>query len=231
MKQETEEQSATTKAVPAYVPYRSFRNFIDGLKQGIPSRIDRSVMASMSGALQSQLTAALRFLGLISPNGLPGEFLPKLVNSEGPERVRVLRDILHASYPFLFRGFDLKTATPRMVEEQFSAAGASGGTIAKCLSFFMAAAKEAEIPVSPHLKNARGTRTTRPGRRTNREASAQANGGNGLSAPVTTDASSMTWQQLLLSKFPSFDPAWPDDVKSKWFSAFDQLMKHGEKKD
>jgi len=29
----------------------------------------------------------------------------------------------------------------------------------------------------------------------------------------------------LLSKFPTFDPAWPDDVKSKWFNAFDKLMK------
>jgi hypothetical protein len=33
------------------------------------------------------------------------------------------------------------------------------------------------------------------------------------------------WPQLLLSKFPTFDPAWPDDVKSKWFNAFDKLMK------
>jgi hypothetical protein len=33
-----------------------------------------------------------------------------------------------------------------------------------------------------------------------------------------------SWQQLLLSKFPSFDPAWPDDVKTKWFEGFNQLM-------
>jgi hypothetical protein len=28
----------------------------------------------------------------------------------------------------------------------------------------------------------------------------------------------------LLSKFPALDPAWPDDVKAKWFEAFDRLM-------
>lgn len=33
------------------------------------------------------------------------------------------------------------------------------------------------------------------------------------------------WAEQLLAKFPQFDPAWPDDVKSKWFDAFDRLMK------
>ena len=27
-----------------------------------------------------------------------------------------------------------------------------------------------------------------------------------------------------MSKFPQFDPAWPDDVKIKWFDAFKQMM-------
>ena len=69
-------------AVPPYVPYRSFRNFIDTLKQGIPARIDRSVMGTMSGALQSQLTTTLKYLDLIAPTGQPKEALAKLVNSE-----------------------------------------------------------------------------------------------------------------------------------------------------
>jgi hypothetical protein len=29
----------------------------------------------------------------------------------------------------------------------------------------------------------------------------------------------------LLAKFPDFDPAWPDDIKAKWFSGFDTFMK------
>jgi hypothetical protein len=31
--------------------------------------------------------------------------------------------------------------------------------------------------------------------------------------------------KLLLDKFPGFDPAWPDEVKIKWFAAFDELLK------
>jgi len=30
------------KSLPPYVSYRTFRNFIDGLQTGMPSRIDRS---------------------------------------------------------------------------------------------------------------------------------------------------------------------------------------------
>jgi hypothetical protein len=32
---------------------------------------------------------------------------------------------------------------------------------------------------------------------------------------------------MLLSKFPDFDPTWADDIKIKWFSAFDELLKKG----
>ena len=33
---------------------------------------------------------------------------------------------------------------------------------------------------------------------------------------------------MLLSKFPSFDPSWPDDVKAKWFEGFDRLLNMGD---
>ena len=34
----------------------------------------------------------------------------------------------------------------------------------------------------------------------------------------------MSWQQMLLAKFPSFDPAWSTEVQAKWFDAFERLM-------
>ncbi|MFZ0481139.1 MAG: hypothetical protein WAL71_18515 [Terriglobales bacterium] len=212
-------------AVPPYVPYRSFRNFIDSLKQGIPGRIDRSVMASMSGAIQSQLTAALRYMGLIKPTGQPSDTLPRLVNSEGPERIKIMREIVTTSYKFLFDGFDVKTATPRMLEEQFSAMGASGGTLSKCMNFFLAAAKEGGIETSPHLKPQRGPRQARTRQRVSRIADA---GIEGQSPVIITEGEGeVSWAQMLLSKFPSFDPSWPDEVKVKWFDGFHRLMRQG----
>ena len=44
-----------------------------------------------------------------------------------------------------------------------------------------------------------------------------------LDIPGNKDAN--TWADLLLSKFPTFDPNWPDEVKLKWFDGFERLMK------
>jgi len=223
-----ESAPAATRAVPPYSPYRSFRNYIDSLKQGIPARIDRSVMPSMSGALQSQITATLRYFELITPSGVPTPALPVLVNSEGPERAKTLRQLLHSSYRFLFdkATFDLMAATPRMLEEQFAHTGASGGTVDKCVMFFLAAAKEAQIELSPHLKNQRGNRDyrTKTVSRTVRMPFSV----DSASATNGFENSELSWEQMLLSKFPSFDPAWPDEVKSKWFDGFHRLMRVGK---
>lgn len=217
------EQQSQQQAVPPYVPYRTFHNFIDSLKQAIPSRIDRSVMPSMSGALQSQLTAGLRYLGLIGQTGQPSPALSQLVHSEGPERANILRSIVGKAYPFLFDHFDLKTATPRMVEEQFAKAGASGGTIDKCVLFFLSAAKEAGIELSPHLKGNRPRVQRRP-------RSSRSSLTDGITeapgfGPDSSEPAEISWAQMLLSKFPSFDPAWPDEVKAKWFDGFHRLMR------
>jgi hypothetical protein len=220
-------ENSAPKLVPPYVPYRSFRNFIDSLKQGIPARIDRSVMSSYSGALQSQLATALRYLGLTSETGHPTEMLAVLVNTEGHTRAQALKTVLTTCYPFLFKPFDLKSATPRMVEEQFAAQGASGGTLDKCMLFFLSAAKEAGIEVSPHLKNTRGPRAQRSRNGLRRNPA--------VVTPASEDdfaengaATNMSWKQMLLSKFPSFDPSWSPEVQAKWFEMFGNLMKQGE---
>jgi hypothetical protein len=48
---------------------------------------------------------------------------------------------------------------------------------------------------------------------------------NQTTALGSGSASVNVWAEQLLSKFPQFDPAWPDEVKLKWFDAFDRLMK------
>ena len=58
--------------IPPYVAYRTFRNFLVQLeKQGLPGRIDRSVLSHKSGTVQSQLLLALEFLGLIPVDEIP----------------------------------------------------------------------------------------------------------------------------------------------------------------
>lgn len=229
--EKTAKQSAL--AVPPYLSFKTFSSFIQGLKVGIPTRIDRSVLNTMSGAVQGHLMSALRYLGLVSAHAVTTEKLASLVNSEGPERERVLSGILKEGYPFLFAEptFDLQRATTGQLEEAFRKVGASGETIRKCVAFFLAAAKAAGITVSPYIKTSGITRA--PSNRSRKttslnnsvDLSPQPDGF--LASTVPPPAS---WAQMLLAKFPSFDPAWSDDVKAKWFESFERLMKAGEEK-
>ena len=218
--------------VPPYVPYKTFRNFIDSLRQGMPGRIDRSLMGTLAGGTQAQLLSALRYLGLITEHGTPTERLTRLVHSEGSERQAALRDALTSAYPSLFDSedhFKLETATAHQFEEQFKRLNIRGDTVRKAQAFFIAAAKDADVPLSRYVSG-RG-----PGRPASKAPRPRVvNAGRTSRKPDETPPSNPpapqapTWAQLLLSKFPSFDPAWSPEVQSKWFDAFDRLMRQGQ---
>lgn len=221
----TETKETEKRSLPPYVSYRTFKSFIESLRVAMPGRIDRSLMGTMSGAIQSQVLSSLGYLDLISPKGIPKEKLNRLVNSEGPDRQKVLKEVLSNSYPFMSEsGFDLERATSRQLEEQFAKLGASGDTIRKGVAFFISAAKDAALSLSPFF-----AKKSKVGRKTTLRTKSKTKERKRTDEDLETQQSEqISWSQLLLSKFPSFDPAWPDDVKSKWFDAFGELMKKGE---
>jgi hypothetical protein len=148
------------KAAPPYVAYKTLSNFLDRFKQGLPGRIDRGLMASMSGAAQSQVTTALRYLGMISENSIPTPLMRRYVTGEEADRKAALREMLEASYPFIFDGqFDLSSATASQLREQFAEhTSATGETLGRCMSFLKDAAQDADIHVSPFIRQGK-TRT------------------------------------------------------------------------
>ncbi len=216
------------KALHPYISFKTLINLIEKLGPGIPGRIDRSLMDTISGGAQVQLMSALKFLDLIQEGGVPTDKLRRLVNSEGAERQEALKTIIKSPYSFLFDNFSLDTATVHQLQEQFKNTGASGETVRKCIKFFLDAAKEAEIPLSPYVKKmqkssggvsrTRKALSKRPSNKSKSESP----------APAQTETMEISWAKLLLSKFPSFDPAWSSEVQKKWFDAFDQLMKRGQ---
>lgn len=220
-----------SRLLPPYVTLVSLMNFIDGLKRGMPGQIDRSLMKTMSGSMQTQMMSALKYLDLIDTSGHAQDYLTRLVNSEGAERTQVLRELLVNSYPFLFNGFDLSKATSSQFRQKFTEAGASGDSVRKCISFFLSAAKDAGIEVSPYIaETVRQPNDGKPRKASTKQAARGER--SPIKAPVQEQpapgAAPISWEQLLLSKFPSFDPAWPDDVKKEWFTAFHQMMKMGK---
>lgn len=165
----TPENGGGKQAIPPYLSHKTFNSFIEGLAKGIPARIDRSVMGSLSGTAQAHLLHALRYLNLIDAEGVPTEKLNQLASAQEAEKQKILREILNSAYPFVFNsGIDLQRCTSKQIEEAFAKTGASSETLRKTLSFFLATAKQAGLSLSPHIKRARRPRGT--GVRTRRAA-------------------------------------------------------------
>lgn len=146
--------SETKKAdSPPYIAFSTFIKFINGLSEtGIPSRIDKSLLGTMSGANQSALISTLKWFNLIDDVGAHGPQLEGFVNA-GDERGVLLRAMLSEAYEFMADGsINLAKATGAQLEEKFRAYGLSGSTIVKAMAFFLSACKEAGIQVSAHIK-------------------------------------------------------------------------------
>jgi hypothetical protein len=156
-------EKADKKPLPPYLSFTTLTNFIEGLGVNMPTRIDKSLMKSMSGAAQSALISALDYLGL-KKGDKPTDALVGLASAQGDERAKQWDSLIRNSYGFLFTdGFDLGRATQGELDERFRTQGVSGSTIGKCVSFFTAAAQVAGITLSPHFKQikSRAPRTSR----------------------------------------------------------------------
>ena len=152
---------------PPYTSYRTFRTFIEDLREhGLPSRVDRSVLTRFSGVVGMQLTHALRFLGLIEDDGRPTQRLRELVNAEDAGRWReTLLDLLRREYAPLF-AIDLESATPSHFHDTFRKAfPAADAVVQKCVTFFLYAANDAGLTMSPRVLKGRKPRSTSPRRR------------------------------------------------------------------
>ena len=153
-----------TPITPPYVSFTTFRSLISWLEtEGVPHRFDRSFWhAKFSGSTGTQLVAALRFLGLLSGD-TPQSDLERLVRASRPERQQMLTRLLSDSYHSV-RFDELPRATPAMVREQFASYPVDGNTLRKAVSFFVNAAKEADIPLSNAVRKmarSKGARSRR----------------------------------------------------------------------
>jgi hypothetical protein len=142
-----------TKTLPAYAPYGTFKNFIESLKtDGIPARIDKTVMGSLAGGTQSHLSSALKFLELIDADGTPQDSLDALVKAHGGEEWSdTLAKIVTDAYSPVIGDLMLKSASPGQLTDRFRTTALDGATLDKAMRFYLQAMKDAKIPHSSHL--------------------------------------------------------------------------------
>jgi hypothetical protein len=154
------------KRVPPYLPFKTFLSSLDALSHGVPPRIDRTLWRSQSGVTQGLIMNAYRFFGLVDDN--PGandsstQELDQLAKHT-EKRPETLRGLIEAQYSEVLENHDLTKMTMKMLEDAFEKAfSVGGGTKQKAITFFLKAAKFADMPLSPYLTSQlRATRKKR----------------------------------------------------------------------
>ena len=151
---DTEDSSETKYPTAAYVSFKTFQSGVQSLRgHGLPERIDRSVWLSKSGADQTGLLSAFRFLGLIDSKNVVQPTLRKLVDvsEASASEKEILEGILRVSYAKLFDKLNLETITPTQFTEAIGEYGPTGSTRDRAERFFMKAAKYCDIKMSGRL--------------------------------------------------------------------------------
>ncbi|MDV2494663.1 MAG: DUF5343 domain-containing protein [bacterium] len=141
--------------VPPYVSYATFSNAISSFAEhGVPAQIDRSVLGRLSGGVQRHLIAAFRFMGLIDDDNRPTDELRQYAKGDTKTRQKILTEILRSRYD---RQLEiLHDGTIQQLTSSFDNVKAKQSVKAKCITFFLKAARDAGFPVSPHIES--GTR-------------------------------------------------------------------------
>lgn len=139
---------------PPYATFGSFTGLFNRLRDtSVPSRIDPSVFGNASGSVSYSVIAALKFLKLIDEDGRPSAAFVEYATASDEKRGALLKNIIEAGYPSLFSdGINLAKATASEFDEHIRKAyDVKGSTVDKIAAFFLAAAAQAEIELSPHL--------------------------------------------------------------------------------
>lgn len=216
--------TSPTPAIPPYVPYRTFRNFLEFLREGVPARIDRSVWGQrVSGSTGIQLMTALRVLDLVDDEGRPTEDLEHLAGVDGDERRSALIALLRRHYRAVFE-LDLPRATRAQFREAFRSFGAKEGVLAKCEAFFIQAAQDAGLELSNYVLAGRHVaRRLSSGSSRSRHQPAERNVQRPVAAAPAQGAG-VSIAEMVLRKYPDFDPAWDAATQQKWLDGMTKLM-------
>lgn len=144
-------QEIRDTVLPApYLPFKTFLSSLEPFSQGIPPKIDRTLW-NQSGFVQGLIMNAYRYFHLVDANNKPTPEFQQLVKSKNEERKAQIKKLLDIGYPEITTMHDLATMTPRMLDELMDKYNVTGETKKKATTFFLQAAKFADVPLSSFL--------------------------------------------------------------------------------
>jgi hypothetical protein len=219
--------TSSAPVTPVYVPYATLISALDTLRtHGIPrtGKIDKSIWDSQSGTIQAQLILAFRFLGLIDDQKTVLPALPPLVAASAEERKPLLKKLIEDKYRDIV-SLDLTTISQGQLDEAFRKFDINGSTLTRATRFFVKACSELGIPMAKRFSE-RARPVGSPKRKKAANGSKSPDVDPGDTNPMRKG--NTTWEERLLEKFPTYDPTWSDELKTKWFEGFERLMKAKE---
>lgn len=157
-------KSTTPGPMPVYVSLSAIEGVIGDLaKHGLAASLDEGVLKKVSSSMRRQILAGLKFLGLIDQRGCTRSLLRDLVEAHGTEAwPSALERVLRSAYKPLFAQ-PLHEIRASNFKELFSQTYPSTIELTrKSITFFLAAAFAAQIPLADELLEGRRVRRRRP---------------------------------------------------------------------
>ena len=227
------------KTKPPYLPFGTFHNFVNGLAEHeLPTHIDKSLMSTFSGSVQSLLMAALRSTGFIDPDGAPSERLERYVGETPNQRKTILLEALQDGFPCLFEpDVDLMRITPAQFDRRLrDAYDLSSSTLDKAANFFLTAAPECGLQIGNHLEKRKpASRKTASSKKAKESSTAsqtkareEVGGGGGQTPPSPNPATAvkpLEYQLIDLLKNPEIGQQESDAI---WTLVRFLSGKHGD---
>ncbi len=209
---------------PPTIAFRSFKIALSVFKEkgAIPAKFDRSIWTNkLYSTNLREILEAFRFLGLMDEASTPTKQFAALVSAcDTPAWPAELRSLLERSFePLLATRISTLTAGGLLKVMRTIYRTESEDT-RKCCNFFIHAARDAAMDLAPYALNTARSRCTSAGGHDHRhEPATPENASRGI--PEVAGEQTI---QMLLAMLPSYDTAWPDDIKRYWFGAFHELV-------
>ncbi len=148
------EAQQEVRPTPPYIPYKTLINSLEVFEtHGLPPQIDRGIWKTQPGGTQGLIFAAYKFLGLVQDSGQPTERLATLVKEKN-DRPAQIDKLLRAAYPEILGKYELAKMTSKMLDDEIEKAyNVQGDVKRKAITFFLQAAKAAQMPLSGFLES------------------------------------------------------------------------------
>lgn len=216
--------------VPPYGPFKAFMQILSDMRGSVvPNRLDSTYWGSgKSGSTLAALNTAFKFFGLVKDSKEAEPKLSEFIKAFKENEKEALSDLVFDAYQdALGKINDLDGATLGQLNDAFRTTySVDGDMLKKAVRFFIHAATEAGTKLSPHItRTARGIgRPVRSGvrpaiRRRSRTITAPPQSPTSQGGTPTRPSVA----ELLLEKFPDFDPDWSEETKQKWFDSLRDL--------